>query len=747
MNRLTKVLIALVLFSAIAVWWQARRKSAERSKMPLVAYAVAEVGDVVASVTGTGVIEPLTVVEVKSKAAGKVLKMPVDTGDFVHKGDLIAFIDRDQVGAELRQATADVDAATARLQQSKTEYQLTVETIDAQIEQVRRQWEAAYARLQQAQKEVGLLNAQYKAQLKDAEQALAAATSQLKQAREKAMAQPHLSRSSIQQAEAARNAALERLRQLKEATHPLERAEAEAAVKQAEAALAAAEQAAKARAEELRRLTEATHPQALAQARANYEQELARLAQAERNLKRMQELYGKGFASKRQLEDAQVEYETARAAFESAKTYLETVKQQQAAELAAAKAQCAEAQAKVNEAMAQLASARKRLETLTTRQETELRDAQAKLSEAEAMLDAARANEAQVKIAQSELEAAEAAVKRAEAQLELVKAQEAQIKVKQLEVEAAKAALQEAYAKLKAAEKNRLQVELRKADLKSAQAQLQKALASLDNARKRYSDTVVVAPRDGIVLEKLVEEGTVISSAASAFGGGTTIVKLGDMSEIYADTQVDETDITGVHVGQDVIVTVDAIPGKQFKGKVVRIDPRTTEEQGVVYVHVRVKLLETDNRLKPGMTTSCEFIKAYRKNVLRVPTEAVKEFGGVTIVDVLTGERPKVISNFAPAGQRRPPAKERMAIGPKESKAGFTPRREVKCVRAFVDGREQVFWVVSKPVRIGLMGNEYTEIVDGLREGEFVVTSYTEPQMMQAVGPLGRPRLQRRQPQ
>ncbi|MCS7253952.1 MAG: efflux RND transporter periplasmic adaptor subunit [Armatimonadota bacterium] len=750
MKWLARGLIILMLFSAMAAWWHVRRKSSERSKMPLVAYAIVERGDVVASVVGTGVIEPLTVVEVKSKAAGKVLKMPIDVGDFVRKGDLIALIDRDQVGAELRQATAEVDAATARLQQAQTEYQLTAETIDAQIEQVRRQWEAAYARLRQAQKEVELLSAQYKAQLKDAEHALAAAISQLKQAQEKAEAQPRLSRSSIQQAEAARNAAIERLRQLESAIHPLERAEAEAALRQAEATLAAAEQAAKVRSEELRRLVEGVHPQALAQAQASYEQALTKLNQAERNLKRVQELHEKGFVSKRQLEDAQVEYETAKAAFESAKTQLETIKQQQAAELAAAKAQHAEAQAKVNEAKAHLASAKKRLETLTTRQETELRDAQAKLCEAEATLEAAKANEAQVRIAQSELEAARAAVKRAEAQLESVKAQEAQIKVKQLEVEAATAALQEAHAKLRAAEKSRLQVKLRQADLKSAQAQLERALASLDNARTRYNDAVVVAPRDGIVLEKLVEEGTVISSAASAFGGGTTIVKLGDMSEVYVDTQVDETDIISVHVGQDVLVIVDAIPGKHFNGKVVRIDPRTTEEQGVVYVHVRVKLLESDNRLKPGMTTSCEFIRAWKENVLRVPSEAVKDFDGATFVDVLVREKPKSLRNPIAVEQRKSAPREgvptvswRSGMAPQ-----FMPRSEPRQARAFIDGREGIFWVISKRVRVGLRGNEYTEIVNGLREGELVVTSYTEPHVMrqQPVGPLGRPRLQRRQP-
>ncbi|HID07495.1 MAG TPA: efflux RND transporter periplasmic adaptor subunit, partial [Armatimonadetes bacterium] len=405
---------------------------------------------------------------------------------------------------------------------------------------------------------------------------------------------------------------------------------------------------------------------------------------------------------------------------DSARTQLETLKQQQSAELAAARARVEEARARVAEAKATLKNAQERLRTLKAQQDAELEDAEARVLEAKAALDAARANEMQVSIARSELDAARAAVQQAEAQLEAVKAQEMQIRMKQLDVDAARAALRQAEASLQVARANTLQVKVREAEVKSARAQTQRALAQLDNARKRFTDTTVVAPRDGVVLQKLVEEGTVISSGMSAFAQGTTIVRLGDMSCVFVDTEVDETDIIHVHVGQPVIVSVDAMPGKEFKGRVVRIDPQTTEEQNVVYVHVRVELFNPDPRLKPGMSTTCEFIVAHKPNVLRAPSEAIRETEFGTTVDVLLRNKPL--------------------------NARGNPHPKPRAVRLMRRDEEEIWWAIARRVRIGLRGDDYTEIINGLREGEMVVVSYLEREEREErrrIGPFGR-RLRRR---
>jgi len=351
-----------------------------------------------------------------------------------------------------------------------------------------------------------------------------------------------------------------------------------------------------------------------------------------------------------------------------------------------------EIERQVNQVKAELtaAEARWRQALLTLQiQETLLRE---QWEQAQADLIAAQANLEKLMAGAraEEIEAAEANVRKAKAQLEAAKANEAVVEQRRAEVVAARAALAQAEAAYKQALANAQQVKLREADIKTAKSQVQRALAQLRNARIQLADTVIVAPRDGVIIEKLVEEGTVISSGMSAFAQGTTIVRLADMSRVFVDAEVAEADIASVWVGQKVDVTVDAFPGEIFEGKVVRVDPRTTVEQNVVYVHVLVELDMPDERLKPGMSATCEFQVERKENVLAVPNEAIKEDEqGRTYVEI---------------------AKR------------LNPHPEIE----------------RRYVEIGLQGTTMTEIVKGLKEGEVVVTLFATPQQIQpqmAFGP------------
>jgi len=425
----------------------------------------------------------------------------------------------------------------------------------------------------------------------------------------------------------------------------------------------------------LRQLKEATIPQQKAQAQANYDQAKAQLDNAEKNLQRQRELFEKGFVAKSQLDAAEAQYAAAKATFDAAAEKLRTLEQELSAQLQMA-------EARVADAKAQLDNARERLRTLDAEHQTALRDAEARVAQAKAQLEAAKANAVQDELRQQEVQAAEAALRQAEAQLEAAKAALLTIEQRRAEVDAARAALAQAEAAYRQALVNAQQVRLREEDVKQARAQVQRALAQLRNARIQLADTVITAPRDGVIVEKLVQEGTVISSSTSAFSQGTTIVRLADMRRIYVDAEVAEADIAQVWVGQKVDVSVDAFPGEIFEGKVVRIDPRTTIEQNVVYVHVLVELDEVDERLKPGMSATCDFLVDRKENVLAVPNEAIKEDEeGKTYVEVLVHANP-----------------------------------EPKTERRYVE--------------IGLQGTTLTEIKKGLKPGEVVVTAFVQPQAL-----------------
>jgi len=277
----------------------------------------------------------------------------------------------------------------------------------------------------------------------------------------------------------------------------------------------------------------------------------------------------------------------------------------------------------------------------------------------------------------AELKAAEARLAQAKAALESAKANAVQDKIREQEVAAARASLRQAEASLKAARANARQVPIKAADIRASEASIVRSKAQVANARAQVEYTIIRAPRDGVILKKYVEVGSIITSGRSSFAGtgaGTSIVQLGDCSRMFVLASVDETDIAQVELGQQVDITLDAYPDELFEGIVTKIDPETVVEQNVTTIPVTVEIQNPDARLKPGMNATCNFIVDRKENVLVVPTEAVKDEDGHYTVTVIK------------------------------------------------DGKQ-----IERSVEVGLAGDNYTEIVAGLKEGEEVVTSIVEP--------------------
>ncbi|MFN2567786.1 MAG: efflux RND transporter periplasmic adaptor subunit [Gemmatimonadaceae bacterium] len=161
-------------------------------------------------------------------------------------------------------------------------------------------------------------------------------------------------------------------------------------------------------------------------------------------------------------------------------------------------------------------------------------------------------------------------------------------------------------------------------DYANAQAQVVRARASLDLAKQRLEDATVTAPVAGTVIEKAVSLGQVITSATGAFGGGTTLLKMADLTRVRVRALFNETDIGQVTPAQPATVVVDAYPDRRFAGMVEKIEPQAVVQQGVTMFPVLVTLDNREGLLKPGMNGEVSVLIDERVNVLAVPNDAVR---------------------------------------------------------------------------------------------------------------------------
>ncbi len=161
-------------------------------------------------------------------------------------------------------------------------------------------------------------------------------------------------------------------------------------------------------------------------------------------------------------------------------------------------------------------------------------------------------------------------------------------------------------------------------DYANAQAQVIRARTSLDLAQQRLDDATVRAPSGGTVIEKTVSLGQVITSATSGVGGGTTLLKMADLTKVRMRALFNETDIGSVQDGQQTTVTVDAFPDRPFRGVVEKIEPQAVIQQSVTMFPVLISLDNREGLLKPGMNGEASVLVDRRENVLAVPNDAVR---------------------------------------------------------------------------------------------------------------------------
>ena len=160
-----------------------------------------------------------------------------------------------------------------------------------------------------------------------------------------------------------------------------------------------------------------------------------------------------------------------------------------------------------------------------------------------------------------------------------------------------------------------------KAQVASAKALIEQAKASLDYAKQNLAYTRIVSPVDGVVISRNVDVGQTV---AASFQTPTLFTIAQDLTKMQIDTNVAESDIGAVKLGQEVDFTVDAYPDTTFVGKVWQIRQAPITVQNVVTYDVVIQVNNRDLKLMPGMTANVSIVIQTRHDALRITNAALR---------------------------------------------------------------------------------------------------------------------------
>lgn len=245
------------------------------------------------------------------------------------------------------------------------------------------------------------------------------------------------------------------------------------------------------------------------------------------------------------------------------------------------------------------------------------------------------------------------------------------------------------------------QYETARAQVLAAESTVQQMEAAVKEANENLAKTVITSPMDGIVSQLNVKLGERV--LGTGFTQGSNLMTIADLSKMVAVVDVDENDVVLISIGDTAKVKVDAFPGKVFKGIVYEIG-NTAKSKGlgtqeeVVNFEIKIRILDSNVDLKPGMSCNAEIMTDTRTNVLAVPIQSVTIRG-------------------------------KEAISKEEKKSDEEEIVTVEKKKEDLDTKalEGVFIIENAKakfvkVKTGISDDTYIEIIEGLKGGEEVVT-------------------------
>lgn len=251
-----------------------------------------------------------------------------------------------------------------------------------------------------------------------------------------------------------------------------------------------------------------------------------------------------------------------------------------------------------------------------------------------------------------------------------------------------------------------------RAQTASQRGHLQTQQATLKVNEDMLNRTIAVAPFDGIVTNKPIREGEMVVTGIQN-AEGSTLMTLADMSVITAEVKVDETDIVNVRNGQSADVTVDALPGKIFKGHVTEVGDQallrssgvatsqsTTGVEEAKDFKVVVTLDQPSDELRPGLSCTAKITTAKKDNIIAVPIQALTMRDPKHLNDTTT---PTSTSTVSAATSNSQPVEQIQGV----------------FVVSKTNGKDRVHFL---PVTTGITGATDIEVTSGLKTGDRIVT-------------------------
>jgi HlyD family secretion protein len=264
-------------------------------------------------------------------------------------------------------------------------------------------------------------------------------------------------------------------------------------------------------------------------------------------------------------------------------------------------------------------------------------------------------------------------------------------------LDAAKAGLVASQAAVESAQAQR---EVTQTQLAGAEAQVRQNTAALQQAQLDLNHTQITAPVDGTVVSRNMDVGQTV---AASFQAPTIFLIAQDLTKMQVDTNVDESDVGPVRVGQRANFTVDAYPGVIFPAAVAQIRQAPINVQNVITYDVVVAVTNQDLKLFPGMTANVKILTGRAPNAVRIPVAALR---------------------FRPAATAAQPAK-----ATRPAKPSSLPALQTVYTLDASGAPKPV------QVKLGLSDGTYLEVVSGLSEGQRVIVGSVSKSAPAAAAP------------
>jgi HlyD family secretion protein len=253
-----------------------------------------------------------------------------------------------------------------------------------------------------------------------------------------------------------------------------------------------------------------------------------------------------------------------------------------------------------------------------------------------------------------------------------------------------------------------------RAALLQAEAAVKIKTAQLERSRVDLGRCKIYAPIDGVVISRSVDVGQTVAASLQA---PVIFTIANDLRNMQINANVAEADVGNIEAGQPVDFTVDAFPNRTFRGKVGQVRNAPITVQNVVTYDTVIAVENEDMKLKPGMTANVSVIVAQRQGILKLPSAALR---------------------YRPADAAKPAAGAGGGARPQRPAGGggSGPRRERP------PGGERTVYVLANgtpqpvPVKVGITDGIFTEMLEGLKETDLLVTGMANPQPA-AAGPSG----------